>query len=110
MLIDAELISLLQGTVQFSTVPLAPGGRQVYLEIRYLFNIPSCSLIRIGRKSCSLSSGQPAAYLANGSQSEAVCGVACPASAEAFLRAVESERIARCNGEEMLLTGVVKHM
>ena len=56
--------------VQYITVTLVSWRRQVYLEIRYLFNVSSCSPIRIGCESCSPSGYQPAVYMANELQSE----------------------------------------
>lgn len=43
------------------------------MKIQCLSNNPSLQLVEIGCESCSLSGYQPAVYLANESQSEAVC-------------------------------------
>ena len=92
-------------------VSLAPWGK-----IKSTWRSDACSIFcpvlpnGIDRKSCSLSGDQPAVDLANESQSEAVCGVAHPSSAEAFFRPVEIERVADVMERKYSLTGSGRHM
>jgi len=69
------------------------------MEAKSTWKSNTCSIFRpvpptgIDCESGSLSGDQPAVYPANESQSEAVCGVARPSSAEAFLCVGEYKRV-----------------